>query len=158
MQLINWGGENGDRGVVPYLISSKNKYVNQGESFKLPPAAASSSNWEHKNLDRPQLSCVFCSLNQHLGTQWSHCSWTRQQGELARRGRGRGRFVGKPQKNSTIAEAEPEPKQNFAFAANVFLLRFQFKICAKVARNVPECSRRRKKEGEGERRKEKKVE
>lgn len=76
-----------------------------------------------------------------------------------RRGVGE-RFVGKPQKNSTIAEAEPEPGQIFAFAANVFLLRFQFKICAKVARNVPECSRReeRRREKEREGRQQQKVE
>lgn len=60
------------------------------------------------------------------------------------------RFVGKPQKNSTIHE--PEPEQIFAFAANVFLLRFQFKMCAKVARNVAEYRR------EGGRRRRKKSE
>lgn len=82
-------------------------------------------------------SCVFCSLNQHLNTQWRRPSlaWGMGHGTCGMNER----FVGKPQKNFTIPARAVRRFLHLPQNWDFFLLRFQFKICAKVARNVAEC-------------------
>lgn len=101
-----------------------------------------------KTSDRPQLSCVFCSLNQHLGTQWS--SAVGQGSREGEEGVGE-RFVGKPQKNSTIVELRLRLRilhlpQTFFFCD--FNLKFAQRSPG-MCRNAVEEERRREKEREG---------